>query len=162
MENKWGCACGDDGSDTCKDLSQPGSMAGITSGERGGTVANNSVFTIGSMAGASAWERGNSGSPWWPRAIVQALVERCSASLPAWKKMAARCRGSRGRWRTATTRSGSSFLDGSGLTKTVRSHGLDPPPPAPPLTLLLDGTGGGLGRRNPNWIRLKPRAAAVF
>jgi hypothetical protein len=39
-ENKGGCARGDDGDGTCKDLSQPGSMAGITSGVRSGAVAN--------------------------------------------------------------------------------------------------------------------------
>jgi hypothetical protein len=61
-----------------------------------------------------------------------------------------------------TTRSGSSFPDGSSLAKTARSHRRTPPPPAPLLTLLLDVAGGGLGRGNPNWLGFEPQAAPVL
>jgi hypothetical protein len=43
-KNKWGYTRGDDGGDTCKDLSQRGSMAGITSGVCDGIVANDGAF----------------------------------------------------------------------------------------------------------------------
>jgi hypothetical protein len=84
---------------------------------------------------------------------VQALVKRSSACLSARKEMTARCRGSKGRQRAVTTRSGS-FLDSSGLAKMARSHGRTPPPPAPPLSLLLDVTSNGLGRGIPSWLGL--------
>jgi hypothetical protein len=56
-------------------------MAGITSGECGGVVANDDIFPLGSKAGASTWERGNSSSPWWTWAVVQALVKWCRCVL---------------------------------------------------------------------------------
>jgi hypothetical protein len=80
---------------------------------------------------------------------VQALVNRHGASLPAWKKTAAWCRGNRGRWRVATTWSGSSSPDGSGLAKDGTLPQTDSPPPALPLTLFLDVTGSGLGGESP-------------
>jgi hypothetical protein len=43
-KNKRGCTRGDEGGGTCKNLSQPGSMAGITSGMSGGAVANGGTF----------------------------------------------------------------------------------------------------------------------
>jgi transketolase len=53
----------------------------------------------------------------------------------------------------ATTRSGSPFTSCSGFA-TRRLHRRTPPPPAAPLPLLLNVTGGGLGRGIPNWLGL--------
>jgi hypothetical protein len=71
------------------DLTQPGSMAGITSG--GGAAARcGDAFPLGSKAGASTRAGKCPSSPWWPQAVVQALV-KCGG--------AARRRGGRRRRR---------------------------------------------------------------
>jgi hypothetical protein len=60
----------DEGSGSCKKISQPGKKAGFTSG---GTAAQgNSAFHLGSKAGTSTWGGKRLSSPWWPRAEVQA------------------------------------------------------------------------------------------
>jgi hypothetical protein len=72
-----------------RDSTQPGSMAGITGG--GGAAARcGDTFPLGSKAGASTRAGKCSSSPWWPRAVVQALV-KCGG--------AARRRGGRQRRR---------------------------------------------------------------
>jgi hypothetical protein len=125
-------------------------------------AANGGAFPLSSMTGASTWKGKNSGSPWWPRAEVQALVKRHGASLPAGRR---RRRGAEeieegGAWR----RSGPAPppRTAPAWRRTARSHGRTPRLLPPPLTLLLDVTGGGLGRRIPNWLGFEPRAAAVF
>jgi hypothetical protein len=49
-DREQGCARGDDGGGTCKNLSLPGPMAGVTSGVRGGAVAD-TEFPPGSRPG---------------------------------------------------------------------------------------------------------------
>jgi hypothetical protein len=60
----------DEGSGSCKKISQPGTKAGFTSG--GAAARGNGAFHLGSKAGASTWGAKRLSSPWWPRAEVQA------------------------------------------------------------------------------------------
>jgi hypothetical protein len=63
QNHERGCACDGEGGGT-----------GITSSVRGGTVAD-TVFPLGSKAGASTDEWGSGSSPWWPLAEVQVSVK---------------------------------------------------------------------------------------
>jgi hypothetical protein len=81
-------------------------MAGITSG--GGAAARcGDTFPLGSKAGASTRAGECSSSPWWPRAVVQALV-KCGG--------VARQRGGRRRRRRH---------DGVGVEEAVEAGALD-------------------------------------
>jgi hypothetical protein len=160
-KNKRGCALGDDGGGTYKDLSQPGSMAGITSGVRGGAVANGGAFPPrlegrgihmeGEKLGLTLVATGRSAGVGEAVRCELAGVEENGGVVQR-----------RGRWRAATTRSGSSSQTAPAWRRTVSSHGRTPSPPAPPLTLLLDVTDDRLGREIPNWLGFEPRATAVF
>jgi hypothetical protein len=55
------------------DSTQPGTMAGITSG--GAAARSDDTFPLGSKAGASTGAGKWSSSPWWPRAVVQASMK---------------------------------------------------------------------------------------
>jgi hypothetical protein len=135
------------------DLTQPGTMAGITSG--GAAARCDGTFPLGSKAGASTRAGKCSSSPWWPRAVVQALV-KCGG--------AARRRGGRRRRRRYDVEeveevgevgvlgdggSGSSH----GRIRSSRRTTLPwtaPIPPSPPFTsLLLRWVGGPTGERFP-------------
>jgi hypothetical protein len=127
-KNKRGCARGDDGGGTCKVLSQPGSMAGITSGVRSGErrrfppqLDDWGINMEGEKLGLTLVATGRSAG----------VGEAARCELAGWKKTAAWCRGNRGRWRVATIRSGSSSPDGSGLAKDGALPRTDSPPPAP-------------------------------
>jgi hypothetical protein len=120
------------------DFTQPGTKDGITSG--GGVAARcDGTFPLGSKAGASTRAGKCSSSPWWPQAVVQALV-KCGGAARRW--------GGRRRWRRRDVEEveevGEVGVLGDGVSGS--SHGrlrssrrtalpqTTPNPPSPPLT----------------------------
>jgi hypothetical protein len=66
-----------DGGDTCKKASKPGSMVGITQHKRGGAAADKVILLSARGPGFTEGWRDHS-SPRWPRAEAQASVKRWS------------------------------------------------------------------------------------
>jgi hypothetical protein len=143
-------------------------MAGITSG--GGAAARcGDTFPLGSMAEASTRAGECSSSPWWPRALVQALV-KCGGAARRWGGRRRRRRRNgvevEEAWEAGALDDGGPGSS-HGRLRSSRRTALPqaaPIPPSPPsLLLLLRRVGGRTGE----WVPLRrlglgdPRVSAA-